>query len=67
MGQLPNPVQTELRESGRAWEDLLAAAKNGDITLVYGAKDTAHNNAAALKRFLDRQAARKSSATRTRN
>ncbi len=43
----------ELEKSPAAWEPLLKAARKGTVTLVYGAHDTAHNNAVALKEFLD--------------
>ncbi len=41
----------ELQDSGR-WADLLAIAeraKKEDVTLVFGARDAAHNQAVALK------------------
>lgn len=34
---------------------LRARAKKGTVTLVYAAKDEAHNNAVALKRYLERR------------
>lgn len=37
----------ELMQSGKLYE-LIALAKKKDITLVYAAKDTEHNNAVAL-------------------
>ncbi len=42
-----------------AWEPLRQAAEQGDITLVFGARDTEHNNAVALKKYLDKGSARK--------
>lgn len=36
-----------------AWQSLLARARRGRVTLVYSAHDTEHNNAVALKEFLD--------------
>ena len=36
-----------------AWSELRALARQGDITLVYAAKDQLHNEAAALKQLLD--------------
>ncbi len=44
---------SELDKNPGAWAPLLAAARRGDITLVYGARDTEHNNAVALKRYLE--------------
>ncbi len=38
-----------------AWKPLEEAARAGDITLVYGAKDSEHNNAVVLKSFLERK------------
>jgi uncharacterized protein YeaO (DUF488 family) len=49
----------ELNEQPEAWEALLAAARDKDITLVYSARDTEHNNAVALKSFLERKLAAK--------
>lgn len=45
----------ELEQSPAAWEPLLQAARRGTVTLIYGARDTEHNNAIALKEFLDRR------------
>lgn len=43
----------ELEKNPSAWEPLLDAAEKGKITLLYGAKDQTHNNALALKLFLE--------------
>ncbi len=43
----------ELEEHPEAWQPLMDAARQGDITLVYGASDAEHNNAVVLKEFLD--------------
>jgi len=48
----------ELDEQPRAVGALLAKARAGSLTLVFGAKNTDCNNAAALKEFLERQAAK---------
>jgi uncharacterized protein YeaO (DUF488 family) len=45
---------TELRENPAAWRPLLSAARADDITLIFGARDAEHNNAVALKAFLDK-------------
>ncbi len=37
-----------------AWQPLIEAARKGTITLVYSAKDETHNNAVALKEYLER-------------
>lgn len=43
----------ELDTNPNAWRLLLDAARKGSITLVYGAKDTEHNQAVALKEYLE--------------
>lgn len=43
----------ELKAHPEAWEPLLAAARRGRVTLVYSSHDTEHNNAVALKGFLE--------------
>lgn len=47
----------ELQVSKQHWQPILEAAREGDVTLVYGARDAIHNNAAALKAFLEDQKA----------
>ena len=42
----------ELRSRPETWQPLLDAAHHGTVTLVYGAKDTEHNDAVVLKAFL---------------
>jgi uncharacterized protein YeaO (DUF488 family) len=43
----------ELEQSPAAWEPILEAARAGNVTLVYAARDPLQNNAIALKEFLD--------------
>jgi len=43
----------ELEAKPEAWEPLLEAARAGDVTLLFSARDEAHNNAVALKAFLE--------------
>ncbi len=43
----------ELAANPAAWQPLLEAARAGTVTLVYAAADTEHNDAVALKAFLD--------------
>jgi uncharacterized protein YeaO (DUF488 family) len=43
---------TELDGKRDALEPLTQAAREGDLTLVFGAKDEEHNNAAALRDYL---------------
>lgn len=47
--------ERELDEKPEAWQPPLEAARRGKIILVYSARDTQHNNAAALKAYLERQ------------
>jgi uncharacterized protein YeaO (DUF488 family) len=44
----------ELRASG-AWQPVAEAARRGQVTLVFGAKDEERNNAVALARFVERR------------
>ena len=44
----------ELDAKPDAVAPLLDAARSRDVTLVFGAKDTEHNNAVALRDYLDR-------------
>jgi len=43
----------ELDAMPEAWEPILKAAKRGKVTLLYSSHDTEHNNAVALKRYLE--------------
>lgn len=45
----------ELEAKPETWAPLLAAARTGPVTLVYSAKDTAHNDAVVLKGFLEQR------------
>ena len=45
----------ELEEHPRAWQPILQAARGGRVTLLFAAKDQEHNNAVALKAFLERK------------
>jgi uncharacterized protein YeaO (DUF488 family) len=47
----------ELDKKPETWEPLLRAAKDGDITLVFSARDAAHNNAVVLKEYLEKKMA----------
>ncbi len=44
----------ELGENPEAWQPLLEAAREGPVTLVFGARDFQHNNAVALKSYLEK-------------
>jgi len=45
----------ELEQQADALDDLLAQATAGRVTLVFGARDTEHSNAVALKEHLERR------------
>lgn len=45
----------ELEEREELLRELLEAHREGTLTLVYGARDTEHNNAAALRGYLLRR------------
>ncbi len=45
----------ELDKHPEVCEPLLEAARRGDITLVFSARDTEHNNAVALKGYLEKR------------
>ncbi|CAF0701752.1 DUF488 domain-containing protein [Candidatus Methylacidithermus pantelleriae] len=45
----------ELEAKHEAWQPLLEAARKGNVTLLFSARDEAHNNAVALKSFLETQ------------
>jgi len=43
----------ELEKRPEAWRPILESAKRSVVTLLYSSHDTEHNNAVALKRFLE--------------
>ena len=43
----------ELEKNPESWQPLLEAARKGNITLVYSARNEEQNNAVALKEFLE--------------
>lgn len=47
--------RTELKANPEAWAPILEAAKAGDVTLLYSARDTEHNSALVLKEFLEKK------------
>ena len=47
--------RAELESNPESWQPLLEAAKQGDVTLLYSARDTEHNSAVLLKSFLKEQ------------
>src|SRR5512147_2870525 len=46
--------RTELKAHPDAWKPILEAAKQGDVTLLYSARDTENNSAILLKEFLEK-------------
>lgn len=44
----------ELDANPAAWQPILEAARTRDVTLLYAARDPEHNNAVALKIYLER-------------
>lgn len=43
----------ELRENRESWQPLVEAARRGNLTLLYSARDTEHNSALVLRDFLN--------------
>lgn len=43
----------ELERHAGVWETIVKAAQNGAVTLIYSSHDTVHNNAVALKEYLE--------------
>ena len=46
----------ELNAAPASWQPIADAARHGKVTLIYSSHDTQHNNAVALKKFLERHA-----------
>jgi len=45
----------ELEAHPEAWQPILKAARLGNVTLLYSARDAEHNNAVALKVYLEKR------------
>ena len=56
----------ELNQQPEAWAPLLEVARTKDITLVFSARDIEHNNAVALKAYLEKKLAKKPSHKRAK-
>jgi uncharacterized protein YeaO (DUF488 family) len=54
--------RAELAAKPEAWKPLLEEARNNAITLVYSSHDSKHNNAVALKEFLESRASKQKAA-----
>jgi uncharacterized protein YeaO (DUF488 family) len=52
----------ELDTNLASWQPLVAAARKGRVTLLFSSHDGEHNNAVALKDYLESKAAEKSRA-----
>jgi uncharacterized protein YeaO (DUF488 family) len=50
-----NRYFAELKENQNSWLPILEAASRGTVTLIYSSHDREHNNAVALKEFLDKR------------
>jgi uncharacterized protein YeaO (DUF488 family) len=50
----------ELNERPSTWSSILEAARHGAVTLIYSSRDAEHNNALALKLFLEQRLQRRS-------
>ena len=44
--------KVEVHENPEAWQPILVRARRGNVTLLYAAKDSEHNNAVVLMQFL---------------
>jgi uncharacterized protein YeaO (DUF488 family) len=49
----------ELDGAPGAWEPILQVARKNTVTLLYSSHDTEHNNAVALKEYLERNKSRR--------
>jgi uncharacterized protein YeaO (DUF488 family) len=49
--------RAELDAHPESWQPLLDAARQGDVTLLYSARDTEHNSAGLLKDYLEKRMA----------
>ena len=47
----------ELNQQTEAWAPIREAARRGTVTLLYSSHDTEHNNAVALKEYVERKMA----------
>ena len=48
----------ELDHASEAWAPIRDAAQQGTVTLLYSSHDTEHNNAVALKEYIEHKGAR---------
>jgi uncharacterized protein YeaO (DUF488 family) len=50
--EFKNRYFAELERNPASWQPILEKARHGETTLIYGARDTEHNDAVALREFL---------------
>jgi uncharacterized protein YeaO (DUF488 family) len=55
----------ELDQRTAAWASIREAAERGTVTLLYSSHDTEHNNAVALKEYIERKMAAPDTTRRT--
>jgi uncharacterized protein YeaO (DUF488 family) len=55
----------ELKSAPEAWQPIAKAVRRGRVTLLYSSHDTEHNNAVALKKFIEKQLRRKARLPKT--
>jgi uncharacterized protein YeaO (DUF488 family) len=53
--RVPPSILRQLEENPDSWQPILAAARKGNVTLIYSSHDPEHNNVIALKDFLIRK------------
>jgi uncharacterized protein YeaO (DUF488 family) len=53
--QFKTRYSRELDSQPESWQPILAAAKRGTVTLLYSSHDEEHNNAVALKEYLEKK------------
>lgn len=51
-GGFEQHYRDELQANPEAWKPILEAARQGNVTLLYSARDAEHNSALLLKDFL---------------
>lgn len=49
----------ELKSRPGAWQQILEKARRGNVTLIYSSRDSEHNNACALKKYLELKLSRR--------
>lgn len=57
----------ELDSRPEAWQPILAAARRGAVTLLYSSRDAEHNNAVALREYLQAKLREPASPARRRS